>query len=722
MAANDTEYTTYLALIADAKAAAAAYYETAEEIMSDSEYDTLIDTIEKLEHKHGWNEAGDILTAVAGGVNAGDGDVKHDHPMLSLGKVSALEEITAFVKSMGLKTGSTVDVVLEPKLDGLAISAKYADGKLVQIVTRGDGIQGEDITARVLAASVKGLPKEISRKGLLEVRGEVFITKTDFITASMNRVKFELAKWAEKNAYAPLTKEQALALVSYVKSERRDAEPVLEGKVNFHPSKHIFANSRNAVSGSLRRETVDYVVPMTFAVYDSFIEGAGAVNHRKQQQYIGSLGFTSATDLIPEEIHNLGLVEAVEKFGEIRAEQEYPTDGVVIKADSAAVRKKLGAGSKNPRWAVAYKYPAMLSETVVKDIEMNIGRTGRLTLRAKVTPVLVDGTLINYASLHNVSWLEEKDIRIGDTVTIKRANDVIPYIAEAVLDKRPTTAVKWEAPETCFQCNKPWDKTTLLWRCESDECGQLNTIIHAAGRDYFDWEGLSEAIITRLNDMGLVNDIADVFTLSKEALETLDMGRVNKEGEAIVLGEKVATKLHKKIQDSKARPLNSVLASLGVRTLGRSVGRWLVDTYPNMDAILKASPTSLARIEGIGQVKARLIYEGLTSKRELIQKLGVVGVNMTSPVKVAVPEPRAAAGAGGITGQRICVTGSVPGYTRTQVGDLIRRHGGVVSSSVSGQTDLLVADANSGTNSKYREAVRRGIRIVSPEAFLQLIR
>lgn len=719
MAETNPDYTVYLNLIASAKEAAAKYYETDEELMSDSEYDLLIENIEFFEHKYGWNQSEGLLTAVAGGVSDG-GDVKHDHRMLSLGKVKALDEVTAFVNGMERKLGSTVEVVLEPKLDGLAISAKYVDGKLVQVVTRGNGYAGEDITARVLPYTIKGLPKEIPyTEAKVEVRGEVYITKSDFQVANLNRVKFELAKWAAKNAYSPLKKEDAIALVDYVKSERKNEEPVISGKIDFKPSKYIFANSRNAVSGSLRRETVDYVVPMSFAAYDSFFDGHSSMGHRQQQELVRKLGFTSATALISPEIHALPLVEGIAKFGEIRAEQEYPTDGVVIKADKASVRVKLGQGSKNPRWAVAYKYPSVLSETVVKDIELNIGRTGRLTLRAKVAPVLVNGTLITYASLHNVSWLEEKDIRIGDTVTIKRANDVIPYIAEAVLIKRPATAVKWVAPEVCFQCGEKWDKSTLLWRCDSDECGKLNTIIHAAGRDYFDWEGLSEAIITRLNDMGLVNDIGDVFLLSKETLETLDMGRVNKDGEVIVLGEKTADKLYKKIQGSKTRPLNAVLASLGVRTLGRSVGRWLADAYPHMDSIFEATPASLARIEGIGETKANLIHEGLQSKKDLIVKLGAAGVNMAAVKRE--PVRNVAPARGGIAGMRICVTGSVPGYTRSGVADLLRAHGATSASSVSGTTDLLVAEAGAENNSKYQAAVRLRKTIITPEAFLRMV-
>lgn len=714
--ANETEYAVYIDLIAQATAAAKAYYDTDVELMSDSEYDAIIDTISHFENKYGWSEAKGLLSEVAGGVSAG-GDIVHDRKMLSLGKVNSMEDLVSFVNGMKRKVGKTdLPLVVEPKLDGSAISAKYVDGRLVQLVLRGDGQSGEDVTSRV-PALIEGLPTQVPFKGSFEVRGEIYISNSNFFIANMNRMKFEYDKWVAKNPdYIP-TKARFEQLKAYVLSERKGVEPVFESKTVFRASKHIFANSRNAVSGSLRRETSEYVVPMSFAAYDAFLPGkADERNHVEKMLILQKIGFVAALSLIPQEFRQGSLMETVRKFGAARKKVNFPTDGVVIKAVDNVDRKNLGEGSRTPYWAIAYKYPSVFVETVVQDIELNIGRTGRLSLRAKVAPVLLDGTLISYASMHNVNWVEEKDIRIGDTVTLKRANDVIPYIDAPVLDKRPETLVPWQAPEVCPQCGENWDKATLLWRCPSPACGALNGIIHAAKRDYFDWEGLSEAIITRLNDTGLVNDIADVFKVTKEQLANLDMGRVNSKGEAIVLGEKVAEKLYNQIQASKTRPLNTVLAALGIRTLGRSIGRWLTDEYGNMNDIVNASVEDLTKIEGIAQRKAQMIHDGLREKRDLIGRLSDAGVTMYA--RRAAP----AVIQGQLTGRKVCVSGTVPGYTRQTVETLLRNNGATPSSSVSRTTDFLVADEAAHGNSKYQAAERLGVRILTTDEFLRMVR
>lgn len=326
--------------------------------------------------------------------------------------------------------------------------------------------------------------------------------------------------------------------------------------------------------------------------------------------------------------------------------------------------------------------------------------------------MFVDGTLIRYASLHNVAWMTEKDIRVGDTVTIRRANDVIPYIDAAILEKRPATAVVWTPPVVCPQCGSDWDKSTLLWRCPSPECGALNGIIHAAGRDYFDWEGLSEAILTRLNDEGLVNDIADVFTLTFDQLANLKMGE-KQDGSPSILGEKTAKKIFDEIQKSKARPLSAVLASLGVRMLGRTFGRRLEANFNNMAEIVAASPEELTKVEGIALPKAKVIHAGLREKLDVISKLNNAGVTMVS----AKPKKQNAS----FTGKKICISGSIPGYTRGQAQELITQLGATASSSVSSNTNYLIADADSAGNSKYQKAVQLGVTIITPAQFLKML-
>lgn len=705
------DYQNYQSMVASARAAAEAYYETGVEIMSDSEYDVLLETIEKLEADNGWSDATDLFTQVAGGVSDG-GNVTHDVPMLSLDKANTLEAVQKSIATMSTTVGHTVDVVVEPKLDGLAISAKYVNGELVQVATRGDGRTGEDVTVRI-PAEVKGLPRTIPTSDSIEVRGEVYITKTDFITANLNRVGFELGTWLAREGVT-LTAEQKVAVRDFlVANDRSVIPPVIKSaRGTFDVTKHMFANSRNAVSGALRRERSDYVVPMSFAAYESVLPDSIPTSHTAKQAYLEGQGFTVASGLIPSEISALPILDSIQKFGEIRSSVEYPTDGIVIKAVKAADRYALGEGSKSPRWAIAYKYPSDKQETVVKGVEVTIGRTGRLSLRAEVAPVFVDGTLIRYASLHNVAWMTEKDIRVGDTVTIRRANDVIPYIDAAILEKRPATAVAWVPPARCPQCGSEWDKSTLLWRCPSPECGALNGIIHAAGRDYFDWEGLSEAILTRLNDEGLVNDIADVFSLSKDQLTNLKMGE-KQDGSPSILGVKNATKIYDEIEKSKSRPLSAVLAALGVRMLGRTFGRRLEASFDSMADIIKASADDLTKVEGIALPKAQVIHAGLQEKLDVISKLNKAGVTMTS----AKPKKQNAH----FTGKKICISGSIPGYTRGQAQELITQLGATASSSVSSNTNYLIADADSSGNSKYQKAVQLGVTIITPEEFLKML-
>jgi DNA ligase (NAD+) len=712
-----TNKTDYLNLIARAKSAAAAYYDTAEEIMTDSEYDELIDQIQALGEENNWVEGLELLESVAAGQSAG-GDIEHEVKMLSLGKTSNIDVLKDFLATV------SGGVLLEPKLDGLAISAIYENGKLTRIATRGNGQTGEDITNN--AGVLRGLPAKIAHTDKIEIRGEVFITSSDFIIGNKNRLKFAYDQWFSRQQPANAKKiaiDDLYDIALANKAASDDEKVVLTGdKRNFYPEKEIFSNSRNAVSGVLRREKSDYPVTLDFACYDVLVDGGilGAT-YSERLSLVEALNVKTARQLIPQNVKDESdIILAVKSFGVARITKlTYPTDGVVLKADNLAERDRMGEGSRHPRWAMAFKYSSASKPTVVEGIELNIGRTGRLALRAKVKPVQVDGTLIGYVTLHNVSWMEEKDVRIGDTVMIRRANDVIPYLESVVLDERPASAVRWVAPEVCPQCGSDWDKSTLLWRCPSLSCGRLNSIIFAGGRDYFDWEGLSEAVITRLNDTGLVNDVADVFALTEDQLANLDMGRLKLDKvtglktESVLLGKTMAAKLYKQIQDSKSRPLSAVLAALGVRTLGRTFGRRLEAYYGDMGKIVSASPADLTQVEGIAIKKAEIIHAGLRERLTLIKRLAEQGVTMTSQVK----KP---AGTNPFTGKKIVVTGSIPGYTRGQAQELMTEIGAVASSSVSSNTNFLVADEESKGSSKYKKAESLGVKIISPEEFLKL--
>ena len=720
-----TTYTEYLDLVAKATLAAAAYYDTEIELISDEDYDNLIEQIENLSNENGWDDADALLDQVAAGASSG-GDVEHVIPMLSLAKASSTEALKAFVDSV------SGEIILEPKLDGIAISAIYKNGSLVRVATRGDGHTGENITDRTL--NVKGLPATISHKGELEVRGEVFITSVDFVAACRNRLAFKYGEWAARNPKSPKATLDSLYKVAISNrskpkeardSVQADKKLTKDGKVkanaNFYPDEAIFANPRNAVAGALRNEQVDYEVSATFAAYDVFSDTfTNGTDYRTRILFASSFGFKTANGLIPK---NLQVVTdplaAVVEFGELRKNKlDYPTDGVVLKANSISERDRLGSSSRSPKWAAAYKYPSIPSQTEVIGIEMTIGRTGRLALRAKFNPVLVDGTLIEYASLHNVGWTQERDIRIGDTVLVRRANDVIPYIDGFVSALRPATAQRWMAPLVCPQCEGIWDKSTLLWRCTSPTCAELNGVIFAAGREYFDWEGLSEKILTRLNDAGKVRNVADVFDLTLDDLCNLYMGK-NKVGDKL-LGKTVGTKLFKEIQKSKTRPLSAVLPALGIRTLGRTFGRRLAAHFGSMAAIVNASVEKLTEVEGIATKKAVLIHAGLRQKHDVIVRLAKAGVTMTAP-KPVVGAPVQGKGEM-FFGKNVAVSGSIPGYkSRPEVEGLLREIGATPSSSINSKSHFLVADESMSASSKYVSAVKLNVPILTPEKFLELI-
>lgn len=711
MTNKTTQYLIYKDAIISARDAAKAYYDTDVELMTDAEYDALIELIEYSEKEYGWNESKGLLTQVAAGESLG-GDVAHSIKMLSLGKANTFDELKSFVRRIQKETNDSVFAV-EPKLDGSAVSITYQNGKLVQVATRGNGVTGENITSRFLSSSIKGVTLEYSDIDF-EVRGEIYISDADFEVALYNRMEFEYAEWLKRNPTAEPVDIKTLVNVGQKNRMRSEEDKVvLKGKTNFNPEKHLYSNPRNAVSGALLRETVNYSIPMSFAAYDAYGEVFNGRDHVTRMSFVEAMGFSTALSLIPADVRQKPVLEVVEEFGNLRKEGTgYPTDGVVIKLNDIKSRSIMGEGSKAPRWAIAYKYPSNTRETVVQGIEISIGRTGRLSLRAKVAPILLDGTMINYASLHNVSWMEEKDIRIGDTVLLRRANDVIPYIEEAVPALRPSTAVAWKAPETCPQCGESWDKTTLLWRCPSPECGRLNGIIFAAGRDYFDWDGLSEAIITRLDDEGLIKDMADVFSLTKEQLSTLKMRKTDS-GQIVFLGEKVGAKVYEQIQNSKSRPLSAVLAALGVRTLGRTFGRRLEAYFGDMTKIVKASPEQLTQVEGIAIKKAEIIHKGLQERLPLILKLAQAGVTMTTTKK------EVSANSSRFVGKKVCITGSIPGYTRGQAQELLTEIGAIASSGVSSNTDYLIADEESASSSKYKNAVKFQKPIISPEDFLK---
>ena len=647
----------FAAAVDRAQAAAKSYYDTGDVLMTDADYDALLDRIAEAKKAHPeWDERG-VTTRVAAGVSAG-GDVRHPVPMMSLGKVTGEDDVRAFVASLG---GDPC--LVEVKLDGLAIRVEYASGRLTLAALRGDGTAGENVTAQVLRG-VTGLPAQLSTAWTGEVRGEVYMTVGDFEAASANRV-------------------------------------AAGGKA--------FINSRGAVAGSIRSADRTYETPMTFAAYD--VSGEFA-SHRERMDRAVELGFPAAGRLAVGEVQIAADAEAalaaIARIGELRRDLEVPIDGAVLTADLESTRRRLGSGSRTPYWAAAFKYPADTGSTVLRDIEVRVGRTGRISLRAVLDPVFVDGTTITYATLHNPKFVADQGLAIGQTVAVWRAGDVIPRVT-APIGEQPHGLTPWTPPESCPQCGEPWDKTSLLWRCHTASCSATSALEYWCSRDAMDVEGAGEALCVALVNAGLASDIADLYTLTAEQLAELPVGNT-KAGGVVLLGKLNAAKVIASLEHSKTQPFNRVITGLGIRMTGRSVGRWLAARFKTMEALRAATVDEIAEIDKMGLIKAQHVIDGLTAMSGIIDRLAAAGVTMSNP-DTEGDKP--------LDGKTYVVSGSVPGYTRTTVNERIEQLGGRASGNVSANTTALITSET--TTAKATKAAKLGIPIIDPADFAEML-
>lgn len=648
----------YDALVLQAQNAASAYYDGPDALMSDTAWDALVEEISAYEQSNGIEPQHGLHDQVAAGASSG-GDIVHQTPMLSLDKVKD-EALAKFIAEH-----SDQELVVEPKLDGLAVSIRYGAGKLVSIAKRGDGESGEDVT-ETLIGSLNHLPLTVGYAGDFEVRGEIYLGHDGLEIANSIRVQ---------HGQTP------------------------------------FANARNGASGIVARQDGRYPKTLSFAAYDTNIP---AINHLEAMDELCLLGFTPACDLI--EIDDAyDVLEAVNEIQRQRPSLPFLIDGAVIKISSSEARAKLGSTGRAPRWAVAYKYPAIETQSIVRDIEMTIGKTGRLGLRAMIDPVEVDGSVVTYASVHNVGWLLEEDIRIGDTVAVLKANDVIPRVESPRLDLRPADSEPWTPPIGCPVCEGEFDKSTELWRCLNPDCSIAAALLYAASRDCLYIEGMGTAVIDALVNSESLASVADIFALDVQTLAKTVLGET-KSGTPRTFGAVNARKVVEEIEAAKASPWNRVITSLSIRMTGRTMGRRLANAFPHMDLLLAASVEDLATVEGIAGVKAEHIYAGLQAKREVLERLAAADVNVGAfPDQEAAEAPRA------LAGLTVCVTGSMKSeprlasLARTQVQELIEAHGGKASGSVSAKTDILVCGETG--SSKWSKAVELGKEILTPTDF-----
>lgn len=676
----------YAAAVEEASQAAAAYYATGESVLDDDAYDRLARGIAAYEQDHPQDVLAESPTGkVAGG--AAVGDVPHTVPMLSLDNVFSAEQFATWTASLERRIGRPVTAwSVEPKLDGLAVAARYRAGRLEQLITRGDGTAGEDVSHAI--GTVVGLPRQLAEPVTIEMRGEILMTTEQFEQANTLRTE---------HGGAP------------------------------------FANARNGAAGTLRAKDRPYTVEMTFFAYGALaLPESGELTatlaelpHSEILGLVAGLGVHTAggTAVAPRTVTTVEDVQArVEEVASLRASLPFGIDGIVIKADLAADQRDAGSGTRAPRWAIAYKLPAVEKVTRLLGVEWNVGRTGIIAPRAVLEPVEIDGSTVGYATLHNPADITRRDLRIGDHVMVYKAGDIIPRIEAPVAHLRTGDEQPVVFPEVCPQCGSEIDASEQRWRCvRGRDCRLVASISYAAGRDQLDIEGLGATRVVQLVDAGLVADFADLFTLEREQLLGLER-----------MGETSTDNLLAAIDAARAQPLSRVFCALGVRGTGRSMSRRIARYFADMDRIRAADVETLQRVDGIGKEKATGVVAELVELAPLIEKLVSAGLTMTEPGATPPPEPGeeddpAADGEGGegkpLDGMTVVVTGAMTGalekLSRNQMNELIERAGGKSSSSVSKRTTLLVAGEKAG--SKRAKAQDLGVRIAEPEEFAELI-
>ncbi|MFE1464676.1 NAD-dependent DNA ligase LigA [Streptomyces nigra] len=682
-----TDAAAYAQAVEDAVKASAAYYASGDSALDDDAYDRLVRGIAAWEAEH----PDQILSASPTGKVAGgavEGDVPHTVAMLSLDNVFSAEEFGAWTASLARRVGHEVErFSVEPKLDGLAIAARYVDGRLSRLITRGDGMAGEDISHAI--GTIEGLPEELSEPVTVEVRGEVLMTAAQFEHANQVR-------------------------------SAHGGQP--------------FANPRGAAAGTLRAKERAYTVPTTFFGYgllplsdteSSLTVKLGDLAHSDLMVQAAAYGIntTASTDVPGVTADTVEQVLArVQEIAAVRAELPFGIDGIVIKADLAADQQAAGSGSRAPRWAIAYKLPAVEKITRLLEVEWNVGRTGIIAPRAVLEPVEIDGATITYATLHNPADITRRDLRLGDHVMVYRAGDVIPRVEAPVAHLRTGEEQPIVFPDVCPRCGSDIDTSEQRWRCTNGRnCHLVASLSYAAGRDQLDIEGLGHTRVVQLVEAGLVTDLADLFTLTRQQLLGLER-----------MGETSTDNLLAALAAAKGQPLSRVLCALGVRGTGRSMSRRIARHFATMDNIRAADAEAMQQVEGIGTEKAPSIVAELAELAPLIDKLAATGVNMTEPGATPPTPPGGASdesdeeteGAGGpLAGMTVVVTGAMTGplekLSRNQMNELIEQAGGRSSSSVSKKTTLVVA--GDGAGSKRAKAESLGIRLATPDEFATLV-
>jgi len=636
------------------------YYVLDDPIMQDFAYDRMLRELEELEAANPALARADSPTQRVGGEALSKfNKVEHPVALMSLQDVFSMEELDAFLEKI-LELDPETEFSVEPKVDGLSVALEYENGVFVRGATRGDGTIGEDVTENL--KTIKSIPMTLTgAPQRLIVRGEVFMPKKQF--------------------------------------EKLNAQQEEEGKP-------LFANPRNAAAGSLRQLDPKIAAKrgLDILVFNiQLAEGVDFESHTQSLEYLRSLRFK----VIPfTKFRTVAQVNAqVAAIHETRGDLTCDIDGAVIKVNDLARRERLGATAKFPRWAVAYKYPPEIKSTVVEDIVVQVGRTGVLTPKAVVRPVRLAGTTVTNATLHNQEFISLRDIRIGDTVQIRKAGEIIPEILEVDFSKRPDGTVSYRLPDSCPICGAPTarDEDGAFLRCTGAECpAQLSrNIAHFVSRSAMDIEGFGSAIVDALIEKGLIHSPADIYYLTLADLKSLWQK-----------GETAAKKLLAAIEASKEQDVSRLIYALGIRQVGEKTGKVLASAFGSLDALMDASQEELTEVEDVGAITAQFIHNWFNQEqsRHMLQRLKDAGVNFES--KRQLTDARFA-------GMTFVLTGALSKFTRDEATEKIELFGGKASGSVSKKTTYVVVGENAG--SKERKARELGIPILSEDDFLEMI-
>ena len=644
------------------------YYDLDAPVISDYDYDMMFKELKELEEKYpSLADPNSPTKRVGGEAATGFEPVTHTVPLGSLSDVFDFDEIRAFVertKAFDAECGYSV----ECKIDGLSVALRYENGVLVRGATRGDGRVGENVTGNL--RTVRSIPLTLNTEKLagmdtsvVEVRGEVYMPHSSF--------------------------------------ERLNAEREKRGEA-------LFANPRNAAAGTLRQLDPKVCASRGLDIF-VFNYQTGTLDFKEHDESLlalEKLGFRIIPYLKVVKTAD-EVISQIEEIGKMRGTLPFDIDGVVIKVNDLALRRTIGENSATPKWAVAYKFPPEEKETKLTDIVIQVGRTGILTPNAVLEPVKLAGTTVSRATLHNLDFIRERDIMIGDTVVLRKAGDIIPEVVRAVPEKRDGTQTPFEMPERCPSCGEPVEldeeSEGSAYYCTNSDCPAqiMRNLIHFASKGAMDIDGLGPALLEKLHDTGLVKSIADIYSLTAEQLAGLER-----------MGEKSAAKLISSIEKSKSAGLARLLSALGIRQVGDKAAAVIAARFGDIEELFKATPETLCEIDDVGEITAENIVSFFShpQTRRMIDRLKDAGVVMTAE--------KAVAGDDRFAGMTFVLTGTLPDMTRDEASALITSHGGKVSGSVSKKTSYVVAGAEAG--SKLAKAESLGVPVIDEAELLRM--